>query len=190
MADYESTTNTLYSDMTDEQLIEVVRDGDKYAEEYLLNKYIPLVRSEIRFMYIAGADTEDLMQEGMIGLFKAIRDFDPSQRSRFITFADICIKNQVKTAISSANRAKHKPLNLYISLYSSESEEDEMQLSDAICDEEADDPESLTIRNDMHLRLADYMDKVLSRYERKVAELYLSGYRIDEIADSTEKYML
>ena len=114
-----------YSLFSDKDLVAMAGHGDLAAEEYLLNKYSSLVRYEIRFLYIAGAEVEDLMQEGMIGLFTAIRSYDIESDVQFSTFATTCIRNKVKTYITSANRKKHIPLNTYISIYSGEDEEDE-----------------------------------------------------------------
>ena len=106
-----------YETMTDEQLLELYRDGQKEIEDYLMVKYKNLVRKKANSMYILGGDTEDLIQEGMIGLFKAVRDYDFGRDSGFYTFADLCISRQMYTAVQAAGRKKHWPLNSYISLY-------------------------------------------------------------------------
>ena len=108
----------IYSELSDELLIESLRDGDEDVVEYLMDKYKNLVRSKAKSMFILGADTEDLIQEGMIGLFKAVRDYDLGRDASFYTFADLCISRQMYTAVQSSNRKKHMPLNSYISLYS------------------------------------------------------------------------
>ena len=125
-----------YSCLSDEELIDRQKDGDDKIVEYLCDKYKNLVRSKAKSMFILGADREDLIQEGMIGLFKAVRDFDSGRDASFYTFAELCISRQMYTAVQAADRKKHFPLNHYISLHSSACSEDEageeMQLINAI----------------------------------------------------------
>ena len=106
-----------YQNETDEMLIERLRDGERDITDYIMNKYKNLVRSKAKSMYILGADNEDLIQEGMIGLFKAIRDYDAGRDASFFTFAELCISRQMYTAVQASNRKKHMPLNTYVSLY-------------------------------------------------------------------------
>ena len=106
-----------YGQVTDEELIDRLRDGDTRITDYIMDKYKNLVRSKAGTMYILGADREDLIQEGMIGLFKAIRDYDSGRDASFYTFADLCISRQMYSAVQAAGRMKHIPLNTYISLY-------------------------------------------------------------------------
>ena len=115
----EFTANTVqkYQNESDEVLIERLRDGERDITDFIMNKYKNLVRSKAKSMYILGADTEDLIQEGMIGLFKAIRDYDAGRDASFYTFAELCISRQMYTAVQASNRKKHMPLNSYISLY-------------------------------------------------------------------------
>ena len=113
-----------YSSYSDEELIVCLRDGEESITEYLMNKYKNLVRSKARSMYILGADNDDLIQEGMIGLFKAIRDYDTGRDASFFTFADLCVSRQMYTAVQAAGRQKHAPLNTYISLYAGSAEND------------------------------------------------------------------
>ena len=108
----------IYKTYRDEELIEKLRAGEERIMDYILDKYKPLVRKKANTMYLIGGDTDDLIQEGMIGLFKAIRDYDASKESSFFHFAEICIGRQIYTAVESSNRKKHAPLNSYVSLYS------------------------------------------------------------------------
>ena len=109
-----------YSNYNDEELIVWLRDGEESVTEYLMNKYKNLVRSKAKSMYILGADSDDLIQEGMIGLFKALRDYDIGRDASFLTFADLCVSRQMYTAVQASKRQKHIPLNTYVSLYGSD----------------------------------------------------------------------
>ena len=117
MQEFASDTVKKYQNETDEMLIERLRDGERDITDFIMNKYKNLVRSKAKSMYILGADTEDLIQEGMIGLFKAGRDYDCGRDASFFTFADLCISRQMYTAVQASRRKKHAPLNTYISLY-------------------------------------------------------------------------
>ena len=118
-----------YTTHNDEEIIALIQNGEADATEYMLKKYFPLVKKSIRTLYLIGADTEDLSQEGMIGLFKAIQSFQPNNNASFYTFAKLCIDRQIYSAIKASNRKKHSPLNSYISFYS-KINEDEMELID------------------------------------------------------------
>ena len=113
-----------YENSTDEELIERLRDGEEQIMEYLLDKYKNLVRSKAKSMYILGGDTQDLVQEGMIGLFKAIRDYDAGRDASFYTFAQLCVSRNIYSAVQKSGRQKHAPLNFYISIYGSEGSRD------------------------------------------------------------------
>ncbi|MDE6975098.1 MAG: sigma-70 family RNA polymerase sigma factor, partial [Lachnospiraceae bacterium] len=113
-----------YEDCGDEELILRLRDGEEAITDYIMDKYKNLVRSKAKSMYILGADRDDLIQEGMIGLFKAVRDYDAGRDASFFTFADLCVSRQMYTAIQAAGRQKHTPLNTYISLYAGSTEQD------------------------------------------------------------------
>ena len=106
-----------YGNSSDEELILRLRDGEEAITDYIMDKYKNMVRSKAKSMYILGADREDLIQEGMIGLFKAVRDYDTGRDASFFTFADLCVSRQMYTAIQAAGRQKHMPLNTYVSLY-------------------------------------------------------------------------
>ena len=145
-----------YNETADETLIRRLRAGESAIADYLMEKYKGLVKKKARAMFLIGGDTDDLIQEGMIGLFKAVRDYQPDREASFQSFANLCIDRQIYSAIKSSNRQKHQPLNTYVSLSSSETEED---LRDTYA--EHDNPESILIdrenvsalENEMHLYL-------------------------------------
>ena len=171
-----------YEKMTDEQLIQKLRDGDNRIVDYIMEKYKNLVRKNAKAMFLIGADTEDLLQEGMIGLFKAVRDFDSSKQSSFYNFANICINRQIYSAIKASNRKKHLPLNTYISLYSQENEE-ESQLIRQVISKDTDNPEVLLNFEDLKKRV----NKRLSPFEKKVLNFYLDDYSYEDISKLTGK---
>ena len=121
-----------YAKYSDEELIVQLRDGDHAITDYIMEKYKNLVRSKAQSMYILGADREDLIQEGMIGLFKAIRDYDTGRDASFFTFADLCVSRQMYTAIQAAGRLKNAPLNSYISIYADYSRQEEGESSEEV----------------------------------------------------------
>lgn len=174
-----------YDLLPDEELVELSAGGDKRATECILYRYKNLVRSKARMYFLVGADKEDIIQEGMIGLFKAIRDFDRSKQSSFRSFAELCIKRQIITAVKTATRQKHMPLNTYVSLSSPVYEEEsESALSEMVTGAGAAelDPEKLFIQKEKAELLGDKMDEVLSSLEKKVLSMYLEGKSYQEIA--------
>ena len=172
-----------YEEISDEQLVELSAEGDKTAEEYILAKYKNLVRARAKAYYIVGADKEDLVQEGLIGLFKAIRDFDVTKQATFRGFAEICIKRQIITAVKTANRLKHQPLNSYVSLSQPVYEnEDERTLVDVIAERESVDPEEIFLRQEMAELFENKIEQKLSPLERSVLQLYSGGMNYQEIA--------
>ena len=144
-----------YNEMTDEALIERLRAGESAIADYLMEKYKGLVRKKARAMFLIGGDTDDLIQEGMIGLFKAVRDYQPDRESSFQSFANICIDRQIYTAIKSSNRQKHQPLNTYVSLSDGEAEEN---FRDSCV--EHDNPESILIDRENVAALENEMKKM------------------------------
>lgn len=172
-----------FSDFTDEELIIRYRDGDKQIMDYLMDKYKHVVRSKAGRMFILGADKDDLIQEGMIGLFKAVRDYDSGRDASFLTFAELCVSRQMYTAIQAANRKKHLPLNSYISLYkNSEDEILEGQLIGAIRDFSEQNPEEILIDRENVEALQTIIDQELSTFERQVLELSMTGMGYIDIA--------
>lgn len=172
-----------FSDFTDEELIIRYRDGDKQIVDYLMDKYKHVVRNKAGRMFILGADKDDLIQEGMIGLFKAVRDYDSGRDASFLTFAELCISRQMYTAIQAANRKKHLPLNSYISLYKNQEDETlEGQLIGAIQNFSEQNPEEILIDRENVEALQMIIDQELSTFERQVLELSMTGMGYIDIA--------
>ena len=170
-----------YNLKKDEELIDLLRDGETEVMEYLMDKYKNLVRSKAGSMYILGADKDDLIQEGMIGLFKAVRDYDLGRDASFYTFADLCISRQMYTAVQSAGRQKHIPLNSYVSLYSETEGEDGMFFS-AVQIPEQKSPEALFLDKERVEYLEKRIDEELSDFEKQVLDLYITGMSYSQIA--------
>jgi RNA polymerase sporulation-specific sigma factor len=175
-----------YEKYSDDELILRLRDGEAAITDYIMDKYKNLVRNKAKSMYILGADREDLIQEGMIGLFKAVRDYDTGRDASFFTFADLCISRQMYTAVQSAGRQKHTPLNTYISLYADNAESagegGEWELLNAISSQLEKSPEELLIDKENVEILEKIIEKELSGFEKQVLDLYLTGMRYSQIA--------
>ena len=177
-----------YEKCSDEELIVRLRDGESAITDYIMDKYKNLVRSKAKSMYILGADSEDLIQEGMIGLFKAIRDYDTGRDASFFTFADLCVSRQMYTAIQAAGIQKHAPLNTYISLYADAFEnggtdtEGEGKLINSVISQSEKNPEELLIDRENVELLEKTIDKELSSFEKQVLDLYLTGMSYSQIA--------
>ena len=186
MQEFVSDTVKKYQNETDEMLIERLRDGERDITDFIMNKYKNLVRSKAKSMYILGADTEDLIQEGMIGLFKAIRDYDAGRDASFFTFAELCISRQMYTAVQASNRKKHMPLNSYISLYSTTAAEGETKNGGEFINflgfETQKNPEQLLIDKENVLSLERKIEEELSTFEKQVLDLYLTGMSYTQIA--------
>ena len=179
-----------YDCNTDEDNVEAVREGDSEALEYLINKYKNFVRAKARSYFLIGADREDIVQEGMIGLYKAIRDFKGDKLASFKAFAELCITRQIITAIKTATRQKHIPLNSYVSLDKPIYDEDsDRTLLDVICGSRVSDPEELIINQEEFVGLEDKMAEILSDLERKVLMLYLDGRSYQEIAVDLDRHV-
>ncbi|KGE20527.1 RNA polymerase sporulation sigma factor SigH [Paenibacillus wynnii] len=179
-----------YDCISDEDIVEVFRGGDSGALEYLINKYRNFVRAKARSYFLIGADREDIVQEGMIGLYKAIRDFKGDKLSSFKAFAELCITRQIITAIKTATRQKHIPLNSYVSLDKPIYDEDsDRTLMDVICGTQVMDPEELIINQEEFMGLEDKMAEILSDLERKVLMLYLDGRSYQEIAEDLKRHV-
>ena len=172
--------------MTDNEILKLIESKDNEAMEYIIKKYSFIVKKEIRTMYLIGAETEDLYQEGMIGLFKAVRDFEPDKGAVFSTFATLCVKNQVKSAVTAANRKKHIPLNQYISIYAS-SEDSESNEELFLDDGEKTNPEKKVLAKENKSELMDSIMDMLSKLEIQVLNLYLEGLSYAEIGDRLGK---
>ncbi|MNO68902.1 RNA polymerase sigma-H factor [compost metagenome] len=179
-----------YEIQSDEEIVEAVREGDSEALEYLINKYRSFVRAKARSYFLIGADREDIIQEGMIGLYKSIRDFRGDKLSSFKAFAELCITRQIITAIKTATRQKHIPLNSYVSLDKPIYDEDsDRTLLDVICGSQVCDPEELIINQEEFVGLEDKMSEILSDLERKVLMLYLDGRSYQEIAVDLNRHV-
>ena len=186
----ETTKEQNYEQKKDEELVLMAQNGDEAAQEYLLDKYKSLVRAKSRAYFLIGADSEDLIQEGMIGLYKAVRDYNEEKNASFRSFAELCINRQMITAIKAATRQKHQPLNSYVSLnkpvYEEESEQTYMDFlqssSSALLN-----PEALLIGQENKSFLENQMVKNLSSFETRVLVLYLQGRSYFEIAHVLDK---
>lgn len=170
-----------YENLSDEQLIERLRAGNKQIMDYILDKYKPLVLGKANAMFLIGGDTDDLIQEGMIGLFKAVRDYDPEREGSFSGFAALCVLRQMYTAVEASCRKKHIPLNSYVSLYSGTAEEGKVPLREVLADPREGNPEDLVLHREAQEQMAGKIKKYLSRYEIQVLEAYLNGMSSREI---------
>ncbi len=179
-----------YSGMVDEDVILEARAGDQQALEYLINKYKSFVRAKARTYFLIGADREDIIQEGMIGLFKAIRDYKGDKLSSFRAFAELCITRQIITAIKTATRQKHIPLNSYVSLNKPIfDEESDRTLMDIISEESISDPEELIINREEFKGIENKMGEILSSLEWEVLTSYLDGKSYQEIAEDLDRHV-
>ncbi len=175
-----------YGDFTDEQLIERLRSGETQIMEYILDKYKPLVRKKANAMYLIGGETDDLIQEGMIGLFKAIRDYDAGREASFFHFAELCISRQLYNAVEASNRKKHAPLNSYVSFYAG-SEEEGQSLLDSLSSGEIGNPEDMIISQENAKQFWKQLRERLSGMEQQVLDEYLSGFNYKQIAQRMGK---
>ncbi|WP_317856438.1 RNA polymerase sporulation sigma factor SigH [Chakrabartyella piscis] len=180
-----------YTTLADEELVAIAQSGKPRVEEFLIDKFKPLVKSRSRAYFLVGGDNEDIVQEGMIGLFKAIRDFDPEKNASFRGFAELCVNRQMITAIKSATRQKHQPLNSYVSLNRPVFEdESEQTYLDLLEEGEFLNPEAMFIGQESKAQLEKKMQETLSAFETKVLALYLQGrsyLEIGNLLDKTEK---
>jgi len=170
-----------YDLLNDEEVITLIHNGQTSAIEYMLKKYSPLVKKSIRTLYLIGADTEDLSQEGMIGLFKAIQGYQTNNTASFYTFAKLCIDRQIYSAIKTSNRKKHSPLNSYISFYS-KMNEDEIELIDNLEASMNSNPEQIILDRENTMSIEVILDEHLSNMEKQVLALYLDGKSYSDIA--------
>ena len=179
-----------YAHMTDEEVVHLCQQGDSLAQEYVFNKYKNFVRSKARSYFLIGADHEDIVQEGMIGLYKAFRDYRPDKLSSFRAFAELCITRQIITAIKTATRQKHIPLNSYVSLNKPlYDEESDRTLLDVIIEGRASNPEELIIGQEDLSSIHAKIDEVLSSLEQEVLRSYLDGKSYQEIADNLGRHV-
>lgn len=174
-----------YEQMTDEQLIGKLRKGDKNIIDYIMEKYKNLVRKEANAMYLLGGENDDLIQEGMIGLFKAVQDFNVEQETSFYSFAKLCITRQMYSAIEASKRKKHSPLNSYISLY--ETSEEQGSLIETMAAGQESNPEELLVSREYAELLEMKLEESLSELENRVLYLHLLGTDYKTIARLLDK---
>lgn len=174
-----------YEYKTDEQLIRELRQGDKAIMDYIMEKYKNLVRKEAKAMYLLGGENDDLIQEGMIGLFKAVQDYEPDQKASFYSFARLCITRQIYSAIEASRRKKHTPLNSYVSLY--EKNEQKETLIETVESTEENNPEELFVSREYAKILESRLEESLSALENRVLYLHLLGTDYRTIAKLLDK---
>ncbi len=183
-------TNREFEGMADEQIVKLAQDADGAALEYLLNKYKNFVRTKARSYFLIGADHEDIVQEGMIGLYKAIRDYRAEKLSSFRAFAELCVTRQIITAIKTATRQKHIPLNSYISLNRPIYEEDsDRTLLDVMAEEGRSNPEDMIIDREDLSMIEGKIGQMLSDLEKEVLVRYMDGKSYVEIADEMHRHV-
>ena len=173
-----------YKEYSDELLVRMARDGDEKAEDFLLKKYKDFVRSKARAYFLVGGDSDDLIQEGMIGLYNAIGHYDESMASSFMTYAAICINNKLISAVSADGRQKNAPLNGYVSIYSSITDEagEEASLSDVLPDTENINPEAIILNEEQEKLTINRLLGKLSALEKEILSYYMEGMSYSEIA--------
>ncbi|MBO8165250.1 MAG: RNA polymerase sporulation sigma factor SigH [Brevibacillus sp.] len=188
--DLKELKHTQFELMSDEEVVDLVRENDADALEYLIGKYKNFVRAKARSYFLIGADREDIVQEGMIGLYKSIRDFRGDKLTSFKAFAELCITRQIITAIKTATRQKHIPLNSYVSLDKPIYDEDsDRTLLDVICGTKVTDPEELFINREEFDDIEGKMSEILSDLERQVLMLYLDGRSYQQIAVDLKRHV-
>ncbi|MGM0920628.1 MAG: RNA polymerase sporulation sigma factor SigH [Bacillota bacterium] len=178
-----------YAELTDEILLDLVQKGDSESTDFLISKYRNFVRAKASRYFLIGGEREDIVQEGMIGLYKAIRDFKVDKQASFKAFAELCITRQIITAIKTATRQKHTPLNSYVSLYKPLFEDDNHTLLDVIPGTKTMDPATLIINQEKALDIEMKMAEMLSDLERKVLALYMDGQSYVEISEELNKHV-
>lgn len=175
---------------SDEQLVELVHNGNSEALDFVIHKYRNFVRAKARSYFLIGADKEDIVQEGMIGLYKAVRDYKGDKLSTFRAFAELCITRQIITAIKTATRQKHIPLNSYVSLDKPiYDEESDRTLMDVLTGTKASDPQELIINREQFSSIEGKVNELLSDLERRVLALYLDGRSYQEISEQLNRHV-
>ena len=179
------TTNK-YDKMEDSKIIEEIKQGDEYALTYLLKKYQELVNMKINKYFMIGAEKEDIAQEGMIGLYKAIQNYNPEKQNSFKSFANICIERQLITAIKTSNRQKHLPLNSYLSLNTSaydNNDESSVELIDTFNGKQSEDPLEMIMQKEHFAEVENAVNKSLSQFEKQVLDKFMKGKSYVRIAE-------
>ena len=176
--------NENYNNMSDEDLIEVIKSGDKNALDYLIEKYKELVNMKVGKYFMVGSEREDIIQEGLIGLYKAVKCYSPDKQNSFKTFANMCIERQLITAIKSSNRQKHMPLNTYLSLNTKAYEDDEeSNILDIFDSHQVEDPLETITKKEYYKTVEKAIDKSLSDFEKQVLKRYINGESYNQIAE-------
>jgi len=176
--------NDNYSQLSDEEIIKMIRSGDKNALDFIMNKYKDMVNIKVSKYFIIGAEKEDIVQEGLIGLYKAIKSFNLEKDNSFKTFANLCIERQLITAIKTSNRQKHMPLNSYLSLNMSAYEDEEADtVMDVFDSNLIEDPLDTITKKEYYIEIENAIDKSLSDFEKKVLNRFAKGESYVQIAD-------
>ena len=177
--------NGQYSKLNDEEIIKLIKSGDNSALDYIMEKYKDVVNIKVSKYFIVGAEKEDIMQEGVIGLYKAIKSFDAEKENSFKTFANLCIERQLITAIKTSNRQKHMPLNSYLSLNKSAYEDEEAEsVLDVFESNQIEDPLDTITKKEYYIEIENAIDKSLSDFEKKVLNRFAKGESYVQIADN------
>ena len=182
-------TTDKYNELTDEQIISQIKQGNEEALAYLLNKYKELVNIKVSKYFMIGAEKEDIVQEGMIGLFKSIKDYNRDKQNSFKSFANICIERQLITAIKSSNRQKHMPLNSYLSLNTAayeNNEEDSVELIETFNSKAMEDPLETIMKKEYYKEVETAVNKNLSKFEKQVLDRFLKGESYVAIAEGLD----
>ena len=175
----------VYQEFCDEELIDRLRDGEDNITDYIMEKYKGMVKSKAKSMFLLGGDVDDLIQEGMIGLFKAVRDYDSGRDVSFATFAELCVSRQMYTAVQASSRKKHMPLNTYVSLYAGNAEDErseEAKLMKALPADSGMGPEDMVIDRENTEALERVIERELSQFEKQVLDLHMTGMGYVDIA--------
>lgn len=184
------TTDNNYSIMNDEQLIGLIKTGDKYAIDFLIEKYKDLVNMKVSKYFMIGAEKEDIIQEGMIGLFKAIQSYNEDKQNSFKTFANLCIERQLITAIKTSNRQKHMPLNSYLSLsasaYNNNDEDGDSTMIEFFDSHTTEDPLETLTKKEYYQKVENAIDKTLSTFEKQVLQRFIKGESYVTIAEKLD----
>ena len=178
-----------YQNQTDEEIIAEIKAGDEKALTYLLNKYKELVNIKVGKYFLIGAEKEDIIQEGMIGLYKAIKNYNKDKNNSFKSFANICIERQLITAIKTSNRQKHMPLNSYLSLNTAaydNNEEDSVELIDTFDSNTVEDPLETVMKKEYYEQLQNNIEKTLSNFEKQVLDRFMKGESYNIIAQKLD----
>ncbi len=182
-------TTDKYNNLTDEQIISQIKQGDQNALSYILEKYKELVNRKVGKYFMIGAEREDIIQEGMIGLFKAIKDFNPEKQNTFKSFANICVERQLITAIKTSNRQKHMPLNSYLSLNIAaydNNDENSVELIDTFDSKTVEDPLETIMKEEYYNEVQQAVQKHLSKFEQQVLERFIKGESYVTIAQKLD----